>query len=98
MDEHRDFHPIEALTVTANEVVSPRIIEEYEVLATGPVPYSTIHGAVVIPGFVDHKHIVLVLLIPKCCIKQTISSIYENGSIQNAKTDRRLCYSLSKMQ
>lgn len=72
MNDNRDLHSTKALAVATNEVVSLGIIEEYEVLATAPVPYCTIQGAVVIPSLVYLEHIVLVLLVPKCCIQQRI--------------------------
>ena len=67
MDNNRDLHSVIALTIATNEVISLGIIQGYEIFATAPVPKCPFGGAVVIPTLVYFKHIVLILLVPKCC-------------------------------
>ena len=67
MDENRDLHSIEALAIPTDEVVPLRVVERYEIFATSPIPQCSFGCAVVIPGLVHLEHIVLSLLIPKCC-------------------------------
>lgn len=67
MDKNRYFHAIEALTVATNEVVSLGLVQKYEIFATAPIAQCPYCGAVVITTLVHHKHIVLCLLVPKCC-------------------------------
>lgn len=72
MDLDSDLHPIEALAISTDEVVPLGLVERYEIFATAPIPHSTLSCAVVIPSLVHLKHIVLILLVPKCCGKECI--------------------------
>lgn len=70
MDKYRDLHSIVALSIPADEVIPLRLIQGHEIFAAAPVPHSKFSCAVVIAGLVYLKHIVLVLLVPKCCSKK----------------------------
>lgn len=67
MDKYRDLHSTIALSIPTNEVIPLRLIQGYEIFATAPVPHRRFCRAVVIPSLVYLKHVVLVLLVPKCC-------------------------------
>lgn len=66
MNKNRNFHAIEALAIATNEVIPLGLIKKYEILAWAPIPCSSFCGAVVITSLIHLKHIVLVLLVPKC--------------------------------
>lgn len=70
---HQDghLHAIKALTVPTYEVISLGLVEQDEVFTAGPVAGRTIRGAVVVTCLVHLEHVVLVLLVPECCGKET---------------------------
>lgn len=70
MNKNRDFHATEALAIATDEVIPLGLIQRDEVFAFTPIPSGSFCGAVVITSFVHLKHIVLVLLVPKCYLKK----------------------------
>lgn len=73
MNKNRNFHSIEAAAGAANEVVSLGLVEENKVFSATPVARSPFNGTVIVPSLVHFKHIILILLVPKCCITIIIS-------------------------
>ena len=67
MNKNGHLHAIKTLSIATNEVVPLGLVERDEVLATAPISRRPLYCAVVVSCLVHLKHIVLVLLIPKCC-------------------------------
>lgn len=71
MNDDRNLHSAITTTVATNEVVPLGLVEENEVFSAAPVSHSSFRGAVVVPRLVHFEHVVLHLLVPKCCKQES---------------------------